>query len=518
MTLQRWFHPTPLLFLALWLVLMAKGPARLFRDPGTFWHTRVGQLLWQEGFFRHDPFTFTFAGQPWIPHQWLGELLLAGLYRLGGFDLQLWFTAVLLAGLFAWFGHRLMQQAGWHPLLAIAAIAIALAAAGTHFHVRPHLMTIAGMGIVAQLIADVETGRAPLRRLLWLTPLLAVWANIHGGALGGWASLLLVAAGWFLWWWLGRPAPVRCGQDAALLGGILAAVVLLTGANPYGFDLFRAWHSILDETILRQIIEEHRPLSWHDPSAWPTFFLIVVYAVLLAGLPRSAWRITWLLPSLWAVQAVERCRHAALFVVVLLPVLAAAWPATRWAPWCRRRRPDWFCDASSIPACPPTAWLLPAAVVLLSLVLQLLQLPLPPLGSHGTIPSAAEWPLGLLPLMHSEAPPSQQPARLFNDYRDGGFVIFFAPAYRVFVDDRCELFGGPWLQQFVLAASDPDAAARAIADWDRLYGPFDYALVRHQTPFARYFAAHPHHWQELGRDTVAVFYRRRPVSSTATTP
>ena len=46
---------------------------------------------------------------------------------------------------------------------------------------------------------------------------------------------------------------------------------------------------------------------------------------------------------------------------------------------------------------------------------------------------------------------------MFNDYIDGGFVIYHAPGYRVFVDDRCEVFGGDWLVEFVNAsAAEPD--------------------------------------------------------------
>jgi hypothetical protein len=117
--------------------------------------------------------------------------------------------------------------------------------------------------------------------------------------------------------------------------------------------------------------------------------------------------------------------------------------------------------------------------------------------------------VGILPILQSEQDRSHLPARLFNDYRDGGFVIFYAPAYRVFVDDRCELFGGEWLHAFVLAASDDNRAAQAIPRWEEQYGTFDYALVRHNTPFARYFAARPQEWELLAHDTLAAFYRRR---------
>lgn len=36
-----------------------------------------------------DPFSFTFAGHPWVPKDWITEILMALAYRLGGLDTQL---------------------------------------------------------------------------------------------------------------------------------------------------------------------------------------------------------------------------------------------------------------------------------------------------------------------------------------------------------------------------------------------------------------------------------------------
>ena len=35
--------------------------------------------------------------------------------------------------------------------------------------------------------------------------------------------------------------------------------------------------------------------------------------------------------------------------------------------------------------------------------------------------------------------------RIFCEYAYGGFLIYHAPGYRVFIDDRCELFGDEFL-------------------------------------------------------------------------
>ena len=65
----------------------------------------------REGFFDTDPYTFTFTGKPWIPHQWLGECIMAVAHSIGGFDTLLLGTATLLAAVYAGIGVRLLRAA-----------------------------------------------------------------------------------------------------------------------------------------------------------------------------------------------------------------------------------------------------------------------------------------------------------------------------------------------------------------------------------------------------------------------
>src|SRR2546421_12568066 len=85
-------------FFALWLLLLVGGRSRLFRDPGTFWHTVVGQrILATHEFPETDSFSYPFGGERWIASEWLGECTLALVHGLGGFDTLLLATATLLS-------------------------------------------------------------------------------------------------------------------------------------------------------------------------------------------------------------------------------------------------------------------------------------------------------------------------------------------------------------------------------------------------------------------------------------
>ncbi|MDB5313972.1 MAG: hypothetical protein JWO38_8174 [Gemmataceae bacterium] len=506
MTSARWIGSGAVAFLVLWLLFLAGGQSSFFRDPGTFWHVATGERILADGFIRTDPYTFTFGGTWWVPYQWLGEVAMALAHRAGGFDTLLLGAVTLVAGVFAWLAVRLLRT-GLHPVAVGAVVFFALAASSSHFHVRPHLFTIACMAVTAAVLMDIDAGRAPLRHLAWLVPLFVVWTNVHGGVLGGMATVGLTATGWAIGRGLGFHTPLRTGTDAAWVLGVAVACGLTAFVNPYGLDLIRTWHVIMGEPVLKQIIQEHSPLDPSEPYAWPVLGFAAVYLFLLAGVPGRNLRVSWLLPLVWLALTFSRVRHAPLFAVVGLVGVAAVWPHTRWAKWLERNRPDFYQPPPAPPQTPLWANLwLPALAVAIAFALQVARVPVPVIGAGWARHDPRHWPIELLDVLKEHEPRSPVGNHLFNDYIDGGFMIYHAPGYKVFVDDRCEVFGGEWLLKFVRASSEDTAAA--IAGWEAAYGRFDFALTRAGTGFDDYFRQSAA-WELVKRTDTAAFYRRK---------
>ena len=506
MTLPRWLGPGAVAFALIWAGLLAAGRSAFFQDPGTFWHTTTGALILDEGFIRADPYTFTFGGQWWVPYQWLGEVGMALAHRVGGFDAQLLGAVTIVAAVFAWLAARL-GRTGLHPVLVAGVVGLSLAAAGSHFHVRPHLFTLAATAAVAVLLIDVDTTRPKLRRLFWLIPLCAVWTNVHGGVLGGIGTVCLAFAGWVIAWRLGRPSPLKSWRDAGLLLLVALGCGLSTLANPYGTDMVKTWRVIMQAGELREVIAEHRPLDVTAPYAWPVLALAVLYLFALYGVKRSAVRVAWLLPLVWLLLSFSRCRHVSLFAVVTLATLAAMWKHTRWALWLAARRPDLY-QPGSAEARPwwASVWL-PALLVLLALGLQAARVPVPLVGSGWATHDPDVWPVDVLDALKEHEPKPGEPNKMFNaGYIDGGFLIYHTPGYKVFVDDRCELTGGPWLVEFVRRSAEP---GDAVDEWQRQYGAFDFALTRTGTPLDEWFRVSSQ-WEPVKVTRTATFYRRRP--------
>jgi len=506
---KRFWRTETAIFLSAWLLLMIVGQNKLFRDPGSFWHIVVGQRILDSGELVHtDPFSFTFAGEPWIAHGWLWECALALLHRASGLDTILLATATALACLYTWLAHRLLR-AGLHPLLVVLIIALAAAASSFHFHPRPHLITLVLLGWTFSRLCDFEAGRTPLRSLFWLVPLFVIWTNVHGGMVGGVGTLAVASAGWGLAKLIGLDSPLVRYRQLISLGVLTLACALTAFINPYGLELPRLWFALMGSPVLPRLMQEHAPLLKSGPLAWPILLFGLLYAAALVGvLPRWP-RVTWLIPLLWFGLSWTCVRHGPLFATTAVIALADMFPHIRWVSWlarkgsavCRLRVPE-HQDSGRVMDWRPA--LIPVLVVLTTAILQVAALPVPVVGRGWAQPHPVTCPLELLPELRACAGKRANGTPIFNDMLFGGFLIYYTPDFRVFIDDRCELYGDRWLEQYADAAWHHP---QRLEQWAREY-EFDHALVQPELRFDRYLQGSPA-WTLVTRTEFAALYRRK---------
>jgi hypothetical protein len=530
---MRFWRAETAFFLCIWLWLMALG-SHVFRDPGTLWHIVVGErILSSRHLVYEDHFSCTFGGRPWIAQQWLSECLMALFYRIGALDSLLLATATILAFTYAWVAHRLLR-AGLHWSLTLLIVVAAILASAYHFHPRPTLVTILFLGLTYARLADFEAGRIRFAQLFWLVPLFVLWTNLHGGMLGGLMTLGLVSAGWCVAWLLHWETPLSNYRQVLGVIGLCTACALTALVNPYGLRMTHVWLALSASSVLPRYIVEHKPLDPWDASGKFVLLFGLIYSVtLLSVLPRRP-RVTWLLPLVWFYFGCKSIRHGPLFTITAALAVAEMLPHTRWAQWLARQgtflyripKPELVASGSRLD------WRLavvPITVVVAALLLQAAHWPVPVVGRGWVQLAPGYWPVETLPQLHEQ--PEGTP--IFNDMLFGGFLIYKAPNVRVFIDDRCELYGETFIEEFCEAElHHPER----IDVWATQYG-FELALVRPSPeagfdsylggasawtfilrvsrhlllgPFDR-FLPQAVGWTELQRTNAAVLYRRSPV-------
>jgi hypothetical protein len=503
--LRIWFPPTALAFLAFWLLLTLLLRTQPFDDPGSLWHVRVGEIILTHGFPTTDPFTFPFADRTWIPQQWLGEIAMALLHRVGGFDTMLLGMTVLLAGFAAWMVHRHLAG-GVHPIFAVLLVGFGFFAASYHFYARPHLATIVLTGITVAWLVNAELGGRSLRSLVWLVPLFVLWTNLHGGVLGGIISIAAVFGWWGVSFLLGRDSPIRTWNDAGLLAVVFAGCCLATLVNPFGLDLHRTWFSIVGTKTV-QLISEHKPLDPSQTSGRVTLLYgAFVLFVLVGTLPRWP-RGTWLLPAVWLLAALASIRHGPLFCAASLVVVADAFPETRWFRWLKQHGDLLVRDPQPDRAPNRVGWIVPALCVLVAFALQAAKIVVPLIGSGWAHINPKTNPVDLIGDLQAYAESQPEGTPVFNDPNLGGFLIYHTPKLKIYMDDRFELVRDQALLDWVRMRDESPAE---IETWAERY-PFDRALVEKGSPewkLTTYLRQSPR-WQLLSEGSNALWFKRR---------
>ena len=187
----------------------------------------------------------------------------------------------------------------------------------------------------------------------------------------------------------------------------------------------------------------------------------------------------------WLVLAAGRVRNVPLFALLTAIAAAEVLPASRWAGWLRQR--EMLLPARENGPTVPGGQSWPAAVLPLLLVgttvlLQLAGVRAPVVGRGWAKLDSDHWPVAILAELEQINRSSPQGTPIFNDLNYGGFLIYHTPRLRVFIDDRCALYGAELLQQYDRARREDPAQ---IDRWQQQYG-FRYALVETATPFDRY--------------------------------
>lgn len=382
----------------------------------SWWHLRVGQEIWRLGSPLYtDTFSYTASGAVWRNHEWLTQLGFYAVYTLGGMPLLTFVGAVLVTTAWAISWSLMSGPVKWRVLL----VSVALPANAVGWSIRPQLVTLCFLPLVMWCLLR--------QKFRWLPPIFLLWANLHAGVVAG---LIVTAVAFTI-------IVIQDRSQWRAPAAVLALSALATLVNPLGIGL---WITVF-ESIGRGTsvgISEFRSAGFLTPEDLPFWVL----ALLLGGLSiRSAIRnlkleaASWTAPyfplvgaSLFLIPAALRYgRNIPLFLLLAVP--AITWLLTK--------------ERLSVDAVHATRrehYALNVAMLVAFMTL-----------AGGSVAYAWHVPVKRLqwePLSRGAITAvTGCPGPLYNRYDDGGFLLWFVPTQRVFVDSRQDPYPLALLQE-----------------------------------------------------------------------
>ncbi len=269
-----------------YLILLSVGEIML-RDSDTLWQIRIGQWIIEHGAMPYtDVHSFTRFGEPWISSSWLSQVLYAISYGSLGWAGPVVLTSLGIGAAVAIFMHLLDEHVD--PARAIFLVTLALLMSATHFLARPHMLAFPFMvAFLGGLMAAADRRSAPSWLLL---PVLALWANLHGGFVLGLA--LIGPIGLEAIWCSDPKHRVALASRWALFG--LAAIAACC-CTPYGWNTLLGAVKILSLGKLLNLIWEWMPADFSSISFFEFALLGLIGLAFYRGLVLSVPRIILLL-------------------------------------------------------------------------------------------------------------------------------------------------------------------------------------------------------------------------------
>jgi hypothetical protein len=270
-----------------------------------------GRWIAQHGLPTHDALTVWTHGRRWVDQQWLAQLALYGLWRLGGVKLALLVHALLVmsglvgAALIARSNGATPRSVTW---IAIPVLIVYYPVASV---MRPQ--TFAFPLFAATLWLVLADARHPSRRIFLTLPLLVLWANLHGSVVLG---ALLVS--------LGGLVPMVARRRPSLRGlALLLAPWACVFASPYALHLPTYYEKILIGGNLKDFVTEWAPTTLSATTA--SVYVLILGGLWLfgragRGIPAID-QLAFVLASLLAFDAVRNTAWIGLVALAVLPQL-----------------------------------------------------------------------------------------------------------------------------------------------------------------------------------------------------
>jgi hypothetical protein len=454
--------------IGIYALLLSNG-GMLLNDSDTYWQIAVGRwILDHHAMPRVDIYSFTKAGEPWTSSSWLAQVLYAVSYNLAGWTGPVVLAAGCVAATFALFIHILGRRMPAAYAVAVAMVALALSMG--HFLARPHVLVLPIMLAWANgLMLASERGQVPSP---WLLPLIALWANLHGGFVFG---LVLVGAFALDALWNADHAQrksVVLRWAAFGIGALVACCV-----TPYGWGSILAARKILGLGELLRLIYEWMPADFSKFSGFEIVILTLIAGTLYSGIKLTPPRIALVLGLLH--MALSHVRNLEIFAL-LLPIVVLAPVASQFA-----LRPAWLARTGA-----------PMPVMAVVLVL---------LGGWTWLLAARTTfapPESQAPAAAVDALKAHNSKRVLNDLPFGGYLIW--RQIPVFIDGRAELYGEAFDMAFYRAMQlkDINGFLDILDKWD-----IDAVLLTPSTP-AVGLLDHIGGWRRAYADENAVLHVR----------
>jgi hypothetical protein len=412
-----------ILFLGLFAMTL-----RPIADPDFWWHLRTGQLITETGAPPlTDPFSFTLPGKSWIAHEWLTEIVLYALFRVGGFGLLIIVFSLLITASYL----LIYLRSPGRPYGAGFAVLLAALASAPIWGVRPQILTLLFMAVFIFFL-DIYRETRTWFTLIPLPFLVILWVNLHAGYFLGFAVIGLYITGEAIELIKSYTRKDKLAFQSILNLSIVMVVCLFSALiNPNTYRILTYPLETLTSNSMMQFIEEWFSPDFHQREWFPLAILILSLIAIptIARRPVPIYRI--LLVCFFGFAALRSMRNVPLFALTAIPVLGEQLTGLT----------NHKSQTQKSPSYKNCINFFLITIVILAVCFRSIFI-----IQEQSESEAKNFPYGAANWILENHPNGN----LYNTYGWGGYLIWrLYPEYRVFIDGRADVYGDEFIYSYL---------------------------------------------------------------------
>jgi hypothetical protein len=464
-------------------------------DPAL--HRRLGDWMIQHhAIVSEDNLLHTYHGSA-VAKEWASEILFAGASHWLGWNGFVLIAAGLIATCF-WLLHRQLVAEGCDAVLATGLVLAAMLACSMHWLARPLLFTHLLALVFAWQLRWFQQGRVSARRLfMFLTPLMVLWANLHGAFMTGLVLIGMHAAGSAIDARRQSVAPVKW----KLLIGLFLVCGAASLANPMGWKVYAHIVNFFRSRELSTVTTEFASPNFHTAGMRGMLFLLLLLAVTLMIVRPKVHATDVLVIGGWGCLALLSARNVPIFALVTTPYLAQ-W-LTEFARsddnsrWYRLYRESMESELAVNHKAGRVLMIAAFVCVLLLMAKPAIVGGAPILSTD--FPSS-RYPIAAVDYLRTH--PQMVHGQMFNCFLWGGFLDFALPEWKPFIDSRTDMYGLDLVHEFK-TANDPKPG------WETVFAKYNvgWTILPVQHPLNQILQLRPD-WQPVFSNQLAVVFAR----------
>ena len=452
-------------YLAVLLLLILIMAVRTPLDTDMWWHLRAGEeTINSRAVYLVDTLSYTRAGETWINHSWLTQVLMVGLYKIGEFKaLSLWVG--LAAALSMFFIYLQMEG---HGLLRAGVVLLASFVSSVVWSPRPQIFSLLLFAITGYIIFRYKT--TGKNQLYWLGPIFIVWSNLHGGYILGTILIIAVIIGEIFDQILGEISEYSLNwEEIAQLAIWGVAGFVLAAVNPNGVNMWIIPFQTVGVVSLQNLINEWASPDFHQPIQ--QLMLVLLFGTFAAvGLSKRRLAGSDLVTMvIFGYLALTARRNFGPFALITAPILSKhladlmpAWKRKLKRRWSLFRKVAEFQSRSEKNINSKFQLFVNSVTVLLLIVLAIWKLIYVTNVDLIQRTEKQIFPHDAVNWLREE----KLTGRLINSYNWGGYLTWNLQKYPVFVDGRTDLFGDEILNKYIDVMSGHEGWENILNDYN----------------------------------------------------